>query len=84
MNTKRAQTSEKGFWFHGTLIHMPWQLIGIKEVGTKGLNLHLSGSTRIERENKRREKNGPAFLQPGRHGNRLRLKELGQRKERHG
>jgi hypothetical protein len=59
---------------------MSWQLTGIKEVGTRGLNPHLAGSTRIERENKRRYKNGPAFLQLARHGNGRRLKELDQQK----
>ena len=74
-----TQTSEKGLWFHDTLIHMSWQKTLIQEVGTRGLNPHLTGSMRIKKERTREDRRTvPVFSRPTRHGSGRGLKERRQ------
>jgi len=50
---------------------MSWQKALIEEVGTRGLNPHLTGSMRIKKERTREDgRTVPVFSQPTCHGSR--------------
>ena len=58
---------------------MSWQKTLIQEVGTRGLNPHLTGSMRIEKERTREDKRTlPVISRPTRHGSGRGLKERRQ------